>query len=222
MNHRLHARERLQKLPDAQRTVWLDIAEEEFREFGFKAASLNRILTRANLSKGQAYYYFADKGELYRAVIERSFDEFSSLLDAQFTELGSVAEYWRQIAVLFGNVTAVLQRNERLAELGRGIYRDAMAQDAVADLLERLHGRLCRLIENGQRLGAVRSDLPLALLTNIVFAAAREVDQWFALNVQGLDQDSALALNRRVSTLFIAMLATDAGASAAAQPAASS
>jgi AcrR family transcriptional regulator len=222
MDHRLQARERLRKLPDAQRTAWLDIAEEEFRAFGFEAASLNRILTRATISKGQAYYYFADKGELYRAVIERAFNELARLLDVKSTKPDSVADYWQQTAVLFGNVTTILKRNDRLAELGRGIYREAKAQAAIADLLEHLHRRFERLIESGQELGAVRSDLPLALLTNMAFAAAREADRWFALNTQNLDQRSALALNRRVFTLFTAMLAPSEGVNASAQSATSS
>jgi hypothetical protein len=45
------------------------------------------------------------------------------------------------------------------------------------------------------------------LLTNIAFAAAREADRWFALNAHDLDQQSVLALNRRVFTLFTAMRA---------------
>jgi AcrR family transcriptional regulator len=222
MDHRLQARERLRKLPVAQRTAWLDIAEEEFTAFGFEAASLNRILARAAISKGQAYYYFSDKGELYRAVIERAFNELASLLDVEPAEPESAAAYWQQTAVLFGNVTTILKRNDRLAALGRGIYREAKAQAAIADLLEFLHIRFERLIESGQELGAIRSDLPLALLTNMAFAAAREADRWFALNTQNLDQQSALALNRRVFALFIAMLAPSEGVSALAQSATSS
>lgn len=222
MDHRLQARERLWKLPDAQRTAWLDIAEEEFRAFGFEAASLNRILTRACISKGQAYYYFADKGELYRAVIERAFNELAGLLDVEPARPESAAAYWQQIALLFGNVTTILKPNDRLAELGRGIYREAKAQAAIADLLELLHARFERLIESGRQLGAVRSDLPLGLLTNMAFAAAREADRWFALNAQDLDQQSALALNRRIFTLFTAMLAPSEGIGASAQSATSS
>lgn len=221
MDHRLQARERLRKLPDAQRAAWLDIAEEEFRVSGFEAASLNRILTRANISKGQAYYYFADKGELYRAVIERAFNELAGLLEFGLTAPDSAAAYWQQIAGLFGDVTAALKRNDRLADLGRGIYQEARAQAAIADLLELLHGRFGQLVENGQKLGAIRSDLPLALLTNMAFAAVREADRWFALNTQDLDQQTTLALNHQVFTLFTAMLAPDAGGGAAA-PAATS
>lgn len=222
MDNRLEARARLLKLPDAQCRAWLDIAEEEFRAFGFEGASLNRILTRAKISKGQAYYYFGDKGELYRAVIARAFSDLAGLLDVDLSEVGSVTGYWQQIAALFETVTAVLGTNARLADLGRGIYRDATAQEAIADLLGLLHGRLGRLIEHGQRLGAIRSDLPLALLTDIAFAAAREIDRWFALNAQDLDQQSALTLNRRAFGLFAAMLAPDARVSALAQSVTSS
>ncbi len=222
MDHRLQARERLRKLPEAQRAAWLDIAEDEFMAFGFEAASLNRILARAAISKGQAYYYFADKGELYRAVIERAFDEFVDLLEVAPTEPENTAAYWQQIAALFGKVTTILQRNNRLAEIGRGIYREARAQAAIVDLLERLHTQLARLIETGQRLGAVRADLPLGLLTSMAFAALREADQWFALNARDHDQQTALALNRRVFTVFAAMLAPSAGTCTTVPPATSS
>ena len=207
MDNRIEARHRLAKLPQAQRTAWLDIAEEEFRARGFEAASLNRILVRAKISKGQAYYYFADKAELYRAVIARAFDALSGLLAFEPNEAGTAAAYWQQIASLFENVSAVLGQNDRLADLGRGIYREAKAQAAIADLIDRLHDRLAGLIERGQRLGAVRSDLPLDLLTGMAFAALREADRWFALNAADLDHQVRLGLNQRIVTLFAAMLA---------------
>lgn len=65
-------------------------------------------LTRAALSKGKAYYYFADKGELYRAVIERAITELAGLIDASHVQPESIADYWQQTAALFGQVTAVL------------------------------------------------------------------------------------------------------------------
>tara|TARA_R110002020_G_scaffold10417_7_gene40059 strand:+ start:25 stop:684 length:660 start_codon:yes stop_codon:yes gene_type:complete len=207
VDQRLQARLRLRQLPDQQRAAWLDVAEEEFRLLGFEGASMNRILARAALSKGQAYYYFADKGELYRAVIERAITELARLIDAKPLQPESVADYWQQTAALFGHVTEVLQQNDRLAELGRGIYQDVAAQAAIADLLEALHARFARLIEAGQQIGAVRSDLPLALLTDMAFAAAREADRWFALNTQDLDLQESLVLNDRVFSMFTAMLA---------------
>lgn len=217
MDQRLQARVRLRQLPAQQRAAWLDIAEEEFRAFGLERASLNRILTRAGLSKGQAYYYFADKGELYRAVIERAITELAGLIDASPVQPESVADYWQQTAALFDHVTAVLKQNDRLAELGHGIYREAAAQAAIADLLDALHTQFERLIETGQQIGAIRSDLPLALLTEMAFAAAREADRWFALNAQTLHHQDARAINHRVFSLFTAMLAPSDGGNTSAQ-----
>ncbi|KAB8162368.1 TetR family transcriptional regulator [Lysobacter maris] len=208
MSRRHRARERLQKLSPAQRGAWLDIAEAEFRAHGFAAASLNRILASAGLSKGQAYYYFADKGELYRAVIERALGELAGLLDTGLPEPDSAEAYWREMEALFGRLTRVLKHNPRLAELGRGIHRETAAQVAVADLLATLRDRLGRTIEIGQQVGAVRSDLPLALLTDVAFAVAREIDRWFALDAQDLDEAAVLDLNRRAVGLVIAMLAS--------------
>jgi len=168
---------------------------------------MNRILARASLSKGQAYYYFADKGELYRAVIERAISELARLIDAKPIQPETVADYWQQTAALFGHVTATLSQNDRLAELGRGIYQDVAAQAAIADLLEALHARFARLIQAGQQIGVIRSDLPLALLTDMAFAAAREADRWFALNTQNLGLQESLVLNEGVFSMFTAMLA---------------
>lgn len=207
LDRRLQARVRLRQLPDHQRAAWLDVAEEEFRALGFEGASMNRILTRAALSKGQAYYYFADKGELYRAVIERAIAELADLINARPVQPESIADYWEQTAALFSHVTATLKQNDRLAELGRGVYQEAAAQAAIADLLEAFHAQFERLIEAGQQIGAVRSDLPLALLTDMAFAAAREADRWFALNAQKHDSQSLRVLNRRVFSMFAAMLA---------------
>lgn len=177
---------------------------------------MNRILARAGLSKGQAYYYFADKGELYRAVIERAITQLAHLIGAKPVRSESIVDYWRQTAALFGEVTAILKRNDRLAELGRGIYREAAARDAITDLLEALHAQFRKLIEAGQAIGAIREDLPLALLTDMAFGAAREADRWFALNTQELDPPSTQALGRRVFSVFTAMLAPSDGDSASA------
>ena len=217
MDQRLQARTRLRQRPDQQRNTWLDIAEEEFRAFGFEGASLNRILTRAGLSKGQAYYYFADKAELYRAVIERGINELAGLIDARPVQPESVADYWQQTAALFVHVTAVLKQNDRLADLGRGIYREAAAQTAVAGLLDALHTEFERLIETGRQIGAIRSDLPLTLLTEMAFAVVREADRWFALSARELSPHDAVALNQRVFSLFSAMLAPDKSDGASSQ-----
>ena len=62
-------RPRFENLPLAKRRRILETAALEFATRGFDAASLNRIIRSARISKGAAYYYFDDKADLYTAVV---------------------------------------------------------------------------------------------------------------------------------------------------------
>src|SRR5258707_9812436 len=61
--------ERFEKLVPAKRERILEVAAQEFAANGFEGASVNRILERAQMSKGAAYYYFADKAALFGAAV---------------------------------------------------------------------------------------------------------------------------------------------------------
>src|SRR5437868_13029147 len=61
---------RFHKLPQEKRERLLDIAAQEFATRGFEDASVNRILERAQMSKGAAYYYFEDKVDLFFTVVQ--------------------------------------------------------------------------------------------------------------------------------------------------------
>lgn len=45
-------------------------AFEEFTALGYDNASINRVLSQVGMSKGQFYYHFASKSELYLALVE--------------------------------------------------------------------------------------------------------------------------------------------------------
>jgi AcrR family transcriptional regulator len=47
-----------------------DYALEEFSMLGYEQASINAILEKAGMSKGQFYYHFKSKEDLYLALID--------------------------------------------------------------------------------------------------------------------------------------------------------
>jgi AcrR family transcriptional regulator len=58
---------------DAQFAHRDDLIREAFAEFsmhGYDNASINRVLSKIGMSKGQFYYHFADKEGLYLALVE--------------------------------------------------------------------------------------------------------------------------------------------------------
>ena len=66
------AEERLRDADRSQATI-LAAARDEFAEFGLGGARMDRIAERAGLNKRLIYYYFEDKEQLFRAVLEQAY-----------------------------------------------------------------------------------------------------------------------------------------------------
>lgn len=64
------------------REAILDAAERLFAERGFEATSLSDVGAMAGVSRGTPGYFFGSKEELYRAVIQRCFQEVREAVQA--------------------------------------------------------------------------------------------------------------------------------------------
>ena len=56
-------------LPEDKRRLIEYVALDEFAEFGFDNASINRIVTAAGIAKGSFYQYFEDKADLFKHIL---------------------------------------------------------------------------------------------------------------------------------------------------------
>ena len=91
---------RFEKLAPQKREHLLDVAAREFAIHGFNEASINRILEQAEMSKGAAYYYFEDKGDLFCTVVQYASDTLQlSSLNADTAAL-SKESFWPTFADL--------------------------------------------------------------------------------------------------------------------------
>jgi TetR/AcrR family transcriptional regulator len=61
--------------PEATRAQILDAAEEEFARYGLAGARVEAIAAGTGVTKAMIYYYFGNKEELYRAVLQRPASE---------------------------------------------------------------------------------------------------------------------------------------------------
>lgn len=57
-------------LPEEKRNTVVDAAIDEFAEFGFEAASINRIVAKGGISKGSFYQYFEDKLDVFKYLLD--------------------------------------------------------------------------------------------------------------------------------------------------------
>lgn len=79
---------------DAERSrqTILDAAERLFAEQGFEAVSMERIGRAAGLSRGAPGYFFGSKEALYRAVLQRLFENTEQLVEQTHRQLAQVPD----------------------------------------------------------------------------------------------------------------------------------
>ncbi len=162
---------RFQNLDPEKRELILGAAAEEFADHGYEGASLNRIISRTGLSKGVLYYYFDDKKDLYLTVmesVERHFIQQVSIPD----KIGSVEDFWdtfrKQRIVPF----LTIRENPVLYKLSREWAKMLSNHEVAPELMNTSRIHAGPLIEAffrlGQQVGAVRTDLPMPMLIDLL------------------------------------------------------
>ncbi len=174
---------RFDKLDKAQQKAILDAAAAEFAKEGFERASINRIIAAADLSKGGLYYYFDGKEDLYAAVMDDVLDRVVETV-ADIEEPEDAEGYWQMLAMGLERLNVAFFNDSVLAALGRGLYQRGGSDPAYEKILERSGAWVRNLVEMGQRLGAVRSDVPLGLLAEALTGMLVAMDRWFVMAME--------------------------------------
>ena len=171
---------RFENIDPERRKKILDAAQKEFTKSGYEGASLNEIIQEAEISKGSLYYYFEDKTDLYLTVIKNVMEDI-------FTEIGGITagefsdDFWADLEKYFKQMIKMILENQDSARLFRGLYhlsKTAYKPDMVAEFYDAGKAVTAEIIKHGQEMGAVRRDIPLELLVNIVFSLGEALDLW--------------------------------------------
>ena len=195
-------RVRFAALDPDQKTRLLDPAEREFVQHGFEKASMNRILSAAAMSKGQAYYYIESKSDLYAHVFERAFTPLAEKIAITPRELSSVKQFWTWVEKSFRSTTVFFEKYSDLAALGRTAYESAAAYEALSSSEQSMQIAFQNIVTQGQSIGAIRRDLPTDLITSMLFAILKEIDRWFALNSAEISPPTAAKLEKKLLNLL--------------------
>jgi AcrR family transcriptional regulator len=99
----------------------LRAALKSFARCGYAATSVRQIVEDARVSKPALYYYFADKAQLFQALVDQAHDERYQLMQAAAQRGRTVAEKLEQI------VAAIFEFSLRNRELMRLAFATAFA-----------------------------------------------------------------------------------------------
>ncbi len=193
-------RPRFAKLSREKQERILEAAAKQFAAHGYDNASLNQILAEAGISKGAAYYYFDDKADLYAAALHHYTTLLANEPLAQLGEL-TAATFWSRLAEQYRQQFALARDKPWAFGLVKSAGRvapETLAQSGVAALLTQLQGWLQAIIQQGQTLGVIRTDLPEPLLINLFMAVDDALDQWLLHNWDTLDVAEVDSISQKV------------------------
>jgi TetR/AcrR family transcriptional regulator len=154
---------------EATKTQILDAAEAEFAVTGLSAARTEAIAAKTGVTKAMIYYYFQNKEELYRAVLERCFTEALGMMEQ--LQLDCVTPDLALVRLL-EQLLCCMSENPRIgciltleAVQNKGKYYPIQFGDL-------LYGTIIQILEQGIELGVFRQLEPRHTAVNIVGTCA--------------------------------------------------
>ncbi|MFJ3964552.1 TetR/AcrR family transcriptional regulator [Streptomyces sp. NPDC090036] len=160
---------RFHRLPAERQEAILGVARAHFAEHGPESASYNKIIEAAGFSKTAAYQYFDGREDLLAAVLDDVLDRLLGVL-GPWTPARDEAEFWARLEAGTRALVAHLQAHPddlALADAAVGRARGGAWL-----------GWFQAVVEDGQRLGFIRTDVDRALLAGATAAVMRAADEW--------------------------------------------
>jgi AcrR family transcriptional regulator len=159
----------------------LAAASRLFAERGFAPTSVQDIVELAGVTKGAMYHYYASKDDLLQQIYTR-------LLLVQSQRLAEIAEVpgpvdGRLRAAAADVVVSTLEYLDDAMVSFRSMHMlppDRLAQ--VRADRRRYHERFRALIEEGQREGVFRTDVPADLVTHQFFGGVHHLGSWYRVD----------------------------------------
>jgi TetR/AcrR family transcriptional regulator len=149
----------------------LDAAVHLFSVHGYDGVSMRRIAEAAGVSKANIYHHFESKEALYFAIMRRSAEELTRLLENLAEGKGSFRQRLQAFAV------AHLEHLFENAERVRLVLREAFSGDeektrtVVEQMVGGVVNRMIAIFEAGQRAGLLRPELDPGLCAHLLMGA---------------------------------------------------
>jgi AcrR family transcriptional regulator len=197
------ALDRFYRLPPARQGQLLGVAAEAFAEGGYDGTSFNKLIESLGFSKSQAYYYFSDKADLFTTACAYCYEQFYERV-AGLSPPRDREGFW--VYVLELNRVGFRFYNEQpmAARLARAAAGSAQRDELTRAGMSRAGStrrRFLEWLELGQRLGAVRTDLPQELLVSVCMQVSACADIWFAERAGSASAAEIEALSRSMTDL---------------------
>jgi AcrR family transcriptional regulator len=198
---------------ELEKREWLmEVAAQEFARYGFEDASINRILERAQMSKGATYYYFEDKVDLFLTVVQYC-NERLKLIDQEIDPSKLTAEtFWPTFAELHRQPLIRSFEEPWLfaaVNAARRLSPESLELEPLASFARQLITWVMSIVKRGQELGVIRDDIPDEIIFAWLQALDEVGDQWLLAQWKDLDRQDIVRISDQTVDAMRRALAPD-------------
>jgi AcrR family transcriptional regulator len=149
-----------------------------FAEKGFEATTVRQIVEAAGVTKGGLYHYFDSKDALLYEI-------YSRMLRMQANRMETIAESGlplpQRVHAIIADVVATSIANlDDAVVFFQSVHLLEAGKQADVRAERRLyHERFRALVEEGQRSGVFRADVPADIVVNYHFGAIHRLGMWY-------------------------------------------
>lgn len=160
---------RFLNLPIEEKDRVLGISKNQFATNGYDATSLNLLLRELEISKGQFYYWFEDKADLFFTVMQEGLDALRLRLD-EHGQPPSAIDYWDHMRESRLIIERFWAEND-FVEIGQMVSQQIPLNHPIYERLvvcsTPLQSHFTEGLRLGQEWGLVRTDLSIEILLSL-------------------------------------------------------
>jgi AcrR family transcriptional regulator len=156
----------------------LAAATRLFAERGYERTSVQEVVDAAGVTKGAMYHYYASKDDLLYAIYQRLLTLQARRLAGFAAAEGPIADRVRAAAADLVHTT--VDNLDDAVIFFRSMHTlSADRQAAVRKERRRYHECFRGMIEEGQRAGVFRADVPADVAATQYFGAVHHIGRWY-------------------------------------------
>ena len=168
--------ERKEKKRDVKSRI-VSAAWQLFYERGYNGTTVDDIIALSGTSKGSFYYYFSSKDELLNTLADVLDDHYAELEEKMDPKMDCYDK------LLFINYEMHCMMEEKIdIELLASLYASQLMTTGGSSLLNqnrRYYKLVTKIIEDGQKSGQIRADIPVSMITRYYSMCERAlVSDW--------------------------------------------
>jgi AcrR family transcriptional regulator len=164
--------------PGYDQAAILRAAVELFNRKGYDATSMGDLARELGLTKPAIYHHVTSKEQLLGQALDDALDELTAVVTAASREPAGATAYERLREVVRRSVEVLVAHQPSVTLLLR-VRGNSEVELAALQRRRWLDDRLAALVADAVAEGALRDDVPPALVSRLVFGMVNSLVEWY-------------------------------------------